>query len=76
MGLIDFLWQILRHVLPTGFRRLRDYGFLHANANRLLTLLQIVLRVIIPPTAVRAATYPGLDKPVKYRSAVNRKKLF
>ena len=23
----DFLWLILQHVLPKGFRRLRDYGF-------------------------------------------------
>jgi len=29
----DFLHLILKHVLPKGFRRVRDYGFLHANAN-------------------------------------------
>ncbi len=27
----DFLWLILQHVLPRGFRRARNYGFLHAN---------------------------------------------
>ena len=43
MTLVEFLWTLLRHVLPTGFRRVRDYGFLHANAKRLLTLLQVPL---------------------------------
>ena len=73
MGLIEFLWQILRHVLPTGFRRVRDYGFLHANAKRLLTLLQIALRVIIPPTAVRAArpfTCPLCHAPMVVRAFI------
>ena len=53
MGLVDFLWQLLRHVLPTGFRRVREYGFLHANAKRLLMLVQLVLRVRIPPRPTR-----------------------
>jgi len=30
----DFLWLLLRHVLPKGFRRSRDYGFRHANCKR------------------------------------------
>ena len=29
----DFLWLILQHVLPRGFRRVLDYGFLHGNAS-------------------------------------------
>ncbi len=41
----DFLWQVLQHVLPRGFRRVRDYGFLHGNAKTLLSLVQLVLRV-------------------------------
>ncbi len=32
----DFLFLILQHVLPKGFRRVRDYGFLRSNAKRLL----------------------------------------
>jgi len=43
----DFLWRVLQHVLPKGFRRIRDYGFLHGNAKRLLSLVQLVLRVVI-----------------------------
>ncbi len=44
----DFLWLLLRHVLPKGFRRSRDYGFLHANCKRLINLLHRVLRFIPP----------------------------
>lgn len=43
----DFLRLILLHVLPKGFRRVRDYGFLHGNSKSLLTLVQWVLRVLI-----------------------------
>jgi len=49
----DFLWQILQHVLPRGFRRARDYGFLHGNAKRLLKLVQLVLRVMIKTNPLR-----------------------
>ncbi|WP_444944060.1 transposase [Microbulbifer sp. ZKSA006] len=43
----DFLWQLLQHVLPKGFRRVRDYGFLHSNAKRLLQLVQLTLKVVL-----------------------------
>ncbi|MCA1793827.1 MAG: IS91 family transposase [Desulfobacteraceae bacterium] len=43
----DFIWHILQHVLPRGFRRVRDYGFLHGNAKKLLSLVQLVLQVMI-----------------------------
>ncbi len=43
----DFLWLILQHVLPKAFRRVRDYGFLHGNAKKLLSLVQMVLHVLI-----------------------------
>ena len=39
----DFLFHILQHVLPKGYRRCRDYGFLHGNAKKTLRLLQILL---------------------------------
>jgi len=41
----DFLYLVLKHVLPRGFRRVRDYGFLHANAKKILVLVQLVLQV-------------------------------
>ena len=49
----DFLWLVLQHVLPKGFRRVRDYGFLHGNAKKQLALVQLVLRVIINAAAPR-----------------------
>jgi len=41
----DFLHLLLAHVLPKGFRRVRDYGFLHGNAKKLLFLVQLILHV-------------------------------
>ena len=43
---------LLRHVLPKGYRRVRDFDFLHSNAKRLLSLLQCVLKVVIEAAAV------------------------
>ena len=41
----DFLWLILQHVLPKGFRRVRSYGFLHPCSKKLISLLQVILHV-------------------------------
>lgn len=43
----DFLHLIMQHVLPKGFRMVRDYGFLHSNAKKLLFLVQLILHVVI-----------------------------
>ncbi len=40
----DFLWRVLQHVLPKGFRRARNFGFLHSNCKRLIALLHVVLK--------------------------------
>jgi len=45
----NFLYLIMQHVLPRGFRRTRDYGFLHGNAKKLLFLVQLVLHVVVKP---------------------------
>jgi hypothetical protein len=45
----DFLWLLLRHVLPRRFRRVRDFGLLHANAKRLIQLLQLILHMRVEP---------------------------
>ena len=50
----DFLWLVLQHVLPKGFRRIRDYGFLHGNAKKLLAVVQLVLRVVIAACVPRS----------------------
>ncbi|HRL78657.1 MAG TPA: transposase [Candidatus Accumulibacter phosphatis] len=39
----DFLWLVVQHVLPKGFRRARHFGFLHPNSKRLIALLQLLL---------------------------------
>ena len=44
----DFLWLVLQHVLPKGFRRARNFGFLHPNCKRLIALLHLVLSKGIP----------------------------
>ena len=49
----DFLKLLLQHVLPKGFRRVRDYGFLHSNAKKLLFLVQLILHVRITKTGPR-----------------------
>ena len=41
-----FLWLVLQHVLPKGFRRARNFGFLHPNRKRLIALLQVLLRFV------------------------------
>ena len=40
----QFLWLVLQHVLPKGFRRARNFGFLHPNCKRLIALLHLVLK--------------------------------
>jgi len=54
----DFIWLLLQHVLPKGFRRARDFGFLHGNARTLLLLIQKVLGMwgrIVPEPIQRPA---------------------
>ena len=42
---VYFLYLLMLHVLPKGFRRTRCYGFLHPCSKKLIKLLQVVLRV-------------------------------
>lgn len=49
----DFLWLVIQHVLPKGFRRVRDYGFLHGNARKVLSLVQLILHMLISAAPVR-----------------------
>ena len=46
----DFLHLLLQHVLPKGFRRARNYGFLHPNKKGLIALLHVVLRFAPRPS--------------------------
>jgi hypothetical protein len=40
----DFLWLLLQHVLPKGFRRARHFGFLHHHSKRLRELPRRLLK--------------------------------
>ncbi len=40
-----FLWLVLQHVLPKGFRRARNFGFLHPNSKQLTKVLQLVFKL-------------------------------
>jgi hypothetical protein len=51
---VEFLRLILQHVLPKGFRRARNFGFLHPNS-RLVRLVQLLKRVVVPPPQIRPA---------------------
>ena len=44
-----FLWLLMQHVLPKGFRRARNFGFLHPNSKRLIALLHLVLKLVPNP---------------------------
>lgn len=59
----DFLWLLLQHVLPKGFQRARNFGFLHHNSRRTLRLLQVLhlrpsAQSAAPPTATTSPTSP------------------
>lgn len=49
----EFLWRVIQHVLPRGFHRVRDYGFLHHNAQRIRQLVQLILQVTWIPRPKR-----------------------
>ena len=55
----QFLWLVLQHVLPKGFRRARNFGFLHPNCKRLIALVQLLLKVALP--AATAWVKPRAD---------------
>ena len=49
---VAFLRLILQHVLPKGFRRARNFGFLHPNS-KLVHLVQLLKRVVVLPPQTR-----------------------
>ena len=58
-----FLWLLLQHVLPQGFRRARNFGFLHPNSKRLIALLHLVLKLAVNPVQVWVKPRPTLCCP-------------
>lgn len=65
----DFLHLLLQHVLPKGFRRARNYGFLHPNKKGLIALLHLVLRLAprlpLPGTPRPPLRCPCCGKPMQ-----------
>ena len=58
-----FVWLILQHVLPKGFRRTRNFGFLHPNSKRLIALLQYLLGLDPTRALARINSRPRLVCP-------------
>ena len=58
-----FLWLILQHTLPKGFRRARDFGFLHPNSKRLITVLQYLKGFDPQRLLARIKPRPGIACP-------------
>jgi len=52
---VEFLRLILLHILPKGFRRARNFGFLHPNS-KLVKLVQLIKQVVVPPRPRPAAS--------------------
>ncbi len=42
---VEFLRLILQHILPRGFRRTRNFGFLHPNSKSLIALIQLLCKI-------------------------------
>ncbi len=54
LGGVAFLRLILQHILPNGYRRARNFGFLHPNS-KLIPLVQLRKRVVLPLQQPRPA---------------------
>jgi hypothetical protein len=54
LGGVAFLHLILQHILPKGYRRARNFGFLHPNS-KLVPLVQLIKRIALPPPTPRPA---------------------
>ena len=57
----DFVWLLLQHILPKGFVRARNFGFLHHNSRRSLRLLQVLH---LRPSAAPPPTSTSPQRPV------------
>ena len=62
----SFIWLVLQHVLPRGFRRSRNFGLLHPNCRHRQRLNLLRLRMTPQPAAAsasgRAAQAPALSE--------------
>lgn len=61
---VEFLRLILLHILPKGFRRARNFGFLHPNS-KLVKLVQLIKQVIVPPRPRPVVSCACCGKPMR-----------
>ena len=70
---VAFLRLILQHILPKGYRRARNFGFLHPNS-KLIPLVQLIKRVVLPPPqprpVIRCKCCGGVMKIVRTRTQI------
>jgi hypothetical protein len=60
---VEFLRLVLQHVLPKGFRRSRNYGFLHPNSKRLIALLRLLVFKACAKAPTESTTAAQADRP-------------
>jgi len=60
---VEFLRLVLQHVLPKGFRRARNYGFLHPNSKRLITLLRLLVFKPYVKSPTESASVTKTERP-------------
>lgn len=60
---VEFLRLVLQHVLPKGFRRSRNYGFLHPNCKRLIALLRLLVFKSCGKTPAQSETATPTERP-------------
>jgi len=60
---VEFLRLVLQHVLPKGFRRARNYGFLHPNSKRLIALLRLLVFKACAKAPTESTTAAQADRP-------------
>ena len=75
---VEFLRLVLQHILPKGFRRARNYGFLHPKSKSTIALLQLRLKVVFKPVesrprpAIICACCGGIKRIVRTRIRTQR----
>lgn len=46
---VEFIWLVIQHTLPRGFRRVRNYGFLHSNSKSLIKIIRLKFKIFNIP---------------------------
>ncbi|HIF9373348.1 TPA: transposase, partial [Photobacterium damselae] len=62
LPVLQFLWLILQHVLPKGFRRVRDYGLLRGHEKKRLQAIQFMFML------AGQLTLPSPNKTVRIKA--------